>query len=275
MAVSISTAAHASQQVSKKVGGIVFYRGPSMIDGSPIIGVATLQTANEKTGNLVQTWILREDMKPQEATRSGDDVAICGDCPLRGIIEKMADKNKNVGRGCYVLEYQAPNQVFRTYQAGGYVDFNAAEHADILAGRSLRYGAYGDPTAIPLSAWNPIAKACTGDAQPGYTHQWKDKRFKGWKSRVMASVHSREDAELAWALGWRTFRTVTSIADIGKGEALCPASAEAGFRKTCIECGACDGRHDTKSKQDKRVSIAIPAHGHGPRFKSSQLVSAR
>jgi len=44
----------------------VIYRGPSLIDGSPIVVVAVItksdDAANEKTGAVVQTYILRADM---------------------------------------------------------------------------------------------------------------------------------------------------------------------------------------------------------------------
>jgi hypothetical protein len=50
-----------------QVNGFIFYRGPSMLDGSPIIAVATgtaRGSRNGKTGAEVQTWILRDDMSP-------------------------------------------------------------------------------------------------------------------------------------------------------------------------------------------------------------------
>lgn len=69
----------------KKITGVVFYEGPSRIDGAPIIGIATFGTSNEKTGNLVQTWILRSDVHPIDAINSGEDASICGSCPLLGL----------------------------------------------------------------------------------------------------------------------------------------------------------------------------------------------
>ena len=35
----------------------------------------------------MQTWILRSDMNPLEAIHTGHDASICGDCPLRGILQ--------------------------------------------------------------------------------------------------------------------------------------------------------------------------------------------
>jgi hypothetical protein len=47
---------------------IVLYRGPSLLDGSPIVAIATIGSTNVKTGPMVQTWILRADMNPLEAS---------------------------------------------------------------------------------------------------------------------------------------------------------------------------------------------------------------
>ena len=59
--------------------GYVIYRGPSLLDGAPIVAIATMQTSNRKTGNMVQTWILREDVSPVEASKAGADASVCGD----------------------------------------------------------------------------------------------------------------------------------------------------------------------------------------------------
>jgi hypothetical protein len=42
--------------------GVVLYEGPSELDGKPIVVVATFNSVNDKTGNMVQTWIIRSDM---------------------------------------------------------------------------------------------------------------------------------------------------------------------------------------------------------------------
>lgn len=42
--------------------GCVFYRGPSLLTGDPIVGIATgLEggSMNAKTGPMVQAWIIR------------------------------------------------------------------------------------------------------------------------------------------------------------------------------------------------------------------------
>ena len=63
--------------------GFVFFDGASLIDGAPIVGIAVLSSVNRKTGNMVQTYILRADQAPLDAIRAGDDESICGDCVHR------------------------------------------------------------------------------------------------------------------------------------------------------------------------------------------------
>ena len=71
--------------MSKLNQNAIIYRGASMIDGSPIVVVAIAKSGNRKTGNMVQTYILNDNGKnPLENSKSGDDFAICGNCPHRG-----------------------------------------------------------------------------------------------------------------------------------------------------------------------------------------------
>lgn len=251
-----------------KINGVVFYDGPSKIDGTPIIGIATLGTANAKTGNLVQTWILLKNTNPLDAINTGDDASICGDCPLRGRIAdaserthkatKFPGKTANKGRSCYVLVQNAPLNIWRSFNRGLYPKLDTKVHRRYFIGRGLRYGSYGDPTAIPMKAWDKLAAICTGKAEPGYTHQWRNLKFKKWAGRVMASTHTLEENELAKANGWRTFRTIGNVADKSPDEIICPASVEGGFKATCETCGACNGR---RNMADVRKSVAIVAHG--------------
>ena len=78
----------------------VFYDGPSALDGAPIIGIAVLRSDNRKTGDMVQTYILRADTHPVDALRDGSDASICGDCPHRARMVETVDKRgrKQIGR---------------------------------------------------------------------------------------------------------------------------------------------------------------------------------
>ena len=73
------------------------WRGASPVDGAPIVMImtglsplASEQSVNRKTGPMVQTHIVRQDMAPVVAMMSGADRSICGDCPLRPATVKAA-----------------------------------------------------------------------------------------------------------------------------------------------------------------------------------------
>ena len=48
----------------------IIYKGPSLLDGKPIVVIATLSNRNSKTGNVVQTYILKSDTNPLEARQA-------------------------------------------------------------------------------------------------------------------------------------------------------------------------------------------------------------
>ena len=112
-------------------------------------------------------------------------------------------------------------------------------HAHLFQGRKLRLGAYGDPCSVPYRVWKPLVDMSTGHT--GYTHQWQDKRFWRFRSILMASVETPALADIARSRGWRYFRTMQDISQLGTGEILCPASKEAGKRRQCETCLACKG----------------------------------
>lgn len=233
--------------------GIVIYRGPSMLDGAPIVVVATgtgqKASVNTKTGQLIQTWIMREDISPVDAIHSGADASICGACPHRG---EVVD-GRNVGRSCYVAVFQAPRNVWQTYHKGQYPVVSTKEACKVFAGKRVRLGAYGDPAAVPLRVWHAVL--ADTEANTGYTHQWRtcDPHFA---RLVMASCDSLEDYAAAKALGYRTFRIRQAGEDRNHREIVCPASKEAGYKTTCAACVACGG-HSAKAKAD----VAIVVHG--------------
>ena len=235
-----------------KPNGAVIYRGPSQLDGKPIVVIATgfaKSSDNEKTGGgLIQTWILREDMSPVVATQTGDDASICGDCPHRGTATGAA----NVGRSCYVEVFKAPTSVWKTYKRGGYPQFAGHSIANLFAGRGVRLGSYGDPAAVPAHVWAGVLDRHA--FHTGYTHQWR--AFPELAQWCMASADSASDRAAAKLLGFRTFRVRTLAQALELGEVVCPASKEAGFKTTCDTCRACGG---LTSKA--RADIVIAAHG--------------
>ena len=235
----------------KKTNCYIIYRGPSELDGEPIVVVATgfaKGSTNTKTGGgLIQTWILRDDIDPVVAANTGADSAICGQCPHRGVVID----GKNVGRSCYVTLFQAPLNVWRTLHRGNYP--MADDLAELFDGRGVRLGAYGDPAAVPLKVWQAVmSRAAFGT---GYTHQWLTAPL-GFAEYVMASCDSATERAMAVAMGYRTFTVRAASDPLAKGEITCPASAEAGHKTTCDKCKACGG---TASKA--KCNISIIAHG--------------
>lgn len=231
---------------------MVVWSGPSELTGEPIVVLATgvpatpggrERSSNAKTGDAIQVFILRSDVSPLEAKRQGLDVAICGVCP---------HKSKAAGgsNACYVNVGQGPERTWQSHRAHGSTPFDIER----LRGRKVRFGAYGDPAAVPFHVWSDIA-AVTDHMVLGYTHQWRSAPVE-FATLCMASADSVEDRRDARALGYRTFRVRTRDQARLPGETVCPASAEAGKRTVCATCMSCGG-----TGNGRRNDVVIIAHG--------------
>lgn len=227
--------------------GVVLWEGLSPLDNEPIVCIATFKTSNRKTGNMVQTWILKANINPVEAIKSGEDNSICGDCYHRGFKNKAGKIIRK--RSCYVNVGQAPNKVFGAYQRGIYPMYDSALHAKYFINRKLRWGAYGDGAMLPaelVTYFNSIVVNHTG-----YTHQWR-LHFAQWSKNIFqASCDGLEDYLEASAHGWKTFAVVAknNVPFSGK---QCPATVN--DKVQCVTCLLCNG-----SKAD----IFVPVHGSG------------
>ena len=135
--------------------GFVIYEGASSLDPQIEIAViAILKSANGKTGNMIQTYILVKDTDPRYANKSGLDFAICGDCIHRGRPSNNPDKKLAEGRTCYVNIGQGVLIVWKQYQKGAYPYLSGHEDiAQLGAGQIVRLGTYGDPSAAPSFIW--------------------------------------------------------------------------------------------------------------------------
>lgn len=232
------------------MNGFVLYRGPSVLNGAPIVAIATgLQAArrharrgvNAKTGAMVQVYILAGGRNPVRAHRAGIDAAVCGECLHRQ-------------GSCYVRLDQGPLQVWRAYQRGRYRQVSPQVARAALAGLPVRLGAYGDPAAVPTAAWETVLGQAA--MHTGYTHQWAtcDQALARW---CMASCDTAEETVQARAAGWRTFTVVPAGTATGPDKAmLCPASDQAGKLVHCVECKACDG-----TAGGRTAHVWIPVHG--------------
>ena len=223
------------------------WRGPSRLNGEPIVVLASrLQPTqkaaiNPKTGDMVQLYILPADHDPASAAKSGEgDGAVCGSC-LHRPTGAMGD--------CYVRVSWAPRNLWLAWRRGDYPPMPEG----LLAGALIRFGAWGDPAAVPVEVWEPLVAGAV--TYTGYTQEWPalDSARWGW---LMASVIGDDELLAARDQGWRTFRTVyDGDAEIGEveGERECLATAK---HVPCIGCGGCGGNN-----QPSRPSYALRAHG--------------
>jgi len=253
---------------------IIIYLGPSMLDGAPIVCLATVHSANRKTGRLVQTWIVRADVSPVDAYMAGADSAVCGQCPRR----------HSLGGDCYVRVVTAPHAAWRLWDRSGRPGENWSDESQIcrLQGDALQYGlrlgSYGDPAAVPHAVWADLIDALQPRTVVGYTHQWRSleshlattlaiscdswergdesERVAWYRDHVMASCDSVEDARDARALGWRCFLAIpaTDRAAVPERTVQCPATIS---DRTCATCGACDGA----ARGATKASIYLLEHG--------------
>lgn len=251
----------------QQINGAVLFEGPSAIDGQPIVLIITQmsqESSNRKTGHMVQTYILRQDIKPIEAAKSGADISICGDCKHRPSLAKTNGEAK-----CYVNIGQGAGSVWGAYKRGSYPKLSVSElvATGILQDKAVRFGSYGDPAACPIEIFQTIAANCARFT--GYTHRWRDANFnQDWANLLMASVDNTFEQFEAIAKGYRYFRVQLGTSKPSKGEISCPASKEAGNLTTCAACCLCAGN----SKKAK--NIVIQDHGIGWQ-KRQQIADAK
>mgnify|MGYP001619549003 CR=1 FL=1 len=247
--------------------GLIIYEGPSNFDGKDIVSIITgfdKRSDNRKTGPMLQCFILCKDLKPTEAWKDLSHQSVFNDCK----------HGKQFGNSCYVNLGMGVNGVWQAYKRGSYGLYTKWEERsycsklDILGlfdGESVRFGAFGDPCAVPFDVWKTFLQGLqeSNGQWTGYTHSWKvcDPRFKEF---VVASVDNPDELAEARKAGWRTFRTMTEDEVLEPGEFLCPATEESWAKNRrqvrCIDCCACDGLN---GRSQRRGSAAIRVHGLG------------
>ena len=229
------------------MAGFIFYQGPSQFDKAPIVGIATIESKNRKTGNMIQTWILRQDISPLEAVMNGMDSSICGDCKFRNGI-------------CYVAVHQAPLNIWKSYKKHSYKKYTTPY---LFANKLVRFGAYGDCVAIPIKVWRNILSVAKGHTC--YTHAWQQTIAQPYKEFSMASVDNEAEAIQAREMGWKTFRVKKADEEKLSLETICPASRkDLSKLVTCEKCLLCTG--------DKR-NIVEDIHGLPFKIKNYSRLS--
>lgn len=215
-------------------------KGMILNETSKTVSIITFASANIKTGDMAQVWILNKNINPVEAVKTGEDINVCFDCTHR--------ENKT----CYVNTGQAPLAVYRAYKEGKYPALDMLILKSQIKWKGIRFGAYGEPILIPLHLVKFIADNSRGFT--GYTHQWKRLENDDYKDYFMASCDTESDVLQAHAYGWRTFR-VQKTGELARStkEIDCPNIATG---VQCRDCMLCDGAHKAQGK-----SIVVPVHG--------------
>lgn len=228
--------------MTKQPNSYILWEGLSPLDNKPLVLIATgfdSASVNNKTGDMIQTWILRQDVHPVEAYKGIEGYSNCGDCIHR------------IDGTCYVRWGQAPTSIWRAYRRGSY---GLIPGWSLFADRMVRIGSAGDPCMVPSYIWEGILEQAKGHT--GYTHQWRE-GFAQWaKGMLQASCDTFRDYAEAITHGWKPFlvKTKNDVAPIGVIH--CPSSEEMGRKTDCATCGLCDGK-----------SAGIVIDGHGPSAK--------
>jgi len=190
---------------------------------------------------MIQVWILVKNESPLDARKHGHTGVICGTCPLQN-------------GTCYVDLGKAPQGIWKAYKRGSYPKLPSLE---VFAGKTVRFGAYGDPVYIPFTLLRDIARVSRGFT--GYTHQWRNPLYQAYRGYVMASVETPDGMSAAQLAGWRTFRVASNL-ETSPAEIICPNTTRG---ISCHDCRLCAGT----SRQAK--SILIEVHGIGKKHLST------
>jgi len=242
-----------------KNAGII-YEGKSVVDGKPIVVILSgklNRSSNSKTGDMLQTNILRQDIAPTAASKTGEDYSVCKSCIHRGFVDLESKKGTAENRSCYVNPLFL-NNIYKAYKRGKYSYLTKEDLKIMLYKESLRIGSYGDPGAVPKEVWLDIIHNYEIKNHTGYSHQILDENNEIINDNryladfCMVSCDTLEQAKVAWQNNLRTYRTIISYDEVNwDKEIVCPES----YLKSvnCKTCGLCRG-----SKNSEAKSIAIP-----------------
>ena len=221
--------------------GTIIYQGQSLIDGKDIVVIYFNGSKNTKTGNMAQTYIIRSDIDPMLASKTGADYSICGNCKHKGTPTDDPNRKQAINRTCYVKLYQGVLSTYRAFKKGNYSVIK--HHKDIQSlgeNQVIRLGTYGDPSAVPSYIWDSLLSKAK--KHTSYTHQSHNSSCDVRSDISMMSADSYEESKKFWSKGLRTFRVMQKDEVLDKTkEVLCPASKEAGRRTTCATCVLCSG----------------------------------
>lgn len=232
-------------RVKKIPRGFIIHRGT--VNGQEYVVIATMKTNNPKTGDMVQVWFLLVDIDPVQGVKTGLDAStICRGCVFAA------------GNGCYVNTGNAPFAVWKGFHRGIYPEIFPFQYAEIFGGRKIRFGAYGNPTLLPLAKVKAIASVSNG--WTGYFHDWQENPLaKEYAHYFMASTETENSRALANGLGFRTFHVSPT-----KPEAAMECLSDS-KGMTCAQCKLCAGL-----SKSRLPSVWINPHG----AKKSRAIKA-
>jgi hypothetical protein len=186
-------------------------------------GILNVST-NTKTGAMIQTFILDKARLTSEPRVFG---AKCEACPLVDVCYVSREKLSVRSAVKRLIEGETTTYAFAELD----------EVLPLLNGRAVRFGSYGDPSAIPLSDVERIASA--SQEWTGYTHFWRTIP-SAYSAYFMASVESVEGELEAWSAGYRPFRVILEGAEPVVTEEMieCPHYTRG---VQCVTCGLCKG----------------------------------
>tara|TARA_Y100001973_G_scaffold105391_1_gene178362 strand:- start:608 stop:1402 length:795 start_codon:yes stop_codon:yes gene_type:complete len=204
-------------------------------------GITTNAKPNKKTGPMVQIRHQVRGILPHLAVETGQDSAVCGNCPLRPFLAKA--KQKETGKKepkCYVQTAQGERQVYLQNRAGNYPHLDELppsqqrEIQQIMAHFGVRFGAYGEPVS-DMESLERVSKMT--DKWTGYTHQWQANNDKLASDLLMASLDGPDTHEEAKEAGFRTYRHTDDLTAID-GEIQCLENTRG---LPCNQCLLCSG----------------------------------
>jgi hypothetical protein len=226
-------------------------KGMILHETEKTVQIITFSSANIKTGDMSQVWILNKEVNPVKALKNGDSKEICFTCPHL------------INKTCYVNTGQAPLAVYKAYKLGKYIPLDLDLLKGFLKWKAVRFGAYGEPVLIPLHLVKFMAKNSRGFT--GYTHQWNSLKYLNYRPFFMASTDSVQETKEANSMGWRSFRVKGKNDSNMKNEIDCP-NTTTGIQ--CRDCQLCDGNN----KKAKNISIDV--HGTIGKINKFNLVNA-
>jgi len=232
------------------------YEGPSMLDGSEVIALAsglTKDSDNVKTAAMLQVDIIPKNVHPSQSQKTGEDYAVCGDCPQRPIN----------GGGCYVVTAQSQGMKWKSFQRGNVPYITPTRVGEICNFNNLpvRLGSFGDPSAIPYQVIKELLTAAN-TGHTGYTHQWQhpnfDPRIFDYCMASVDHINTVEKLRKLYPANVRYYRMADNITTVSAEEIICPSDPNKlnidGTRTvTCNKCRLCNGL----SMRAKNIVTAI------------------